>query len=91
MIVVDTARQFAMLFQQLFAWLLILVHMVAPENHKAIWNEHFHWYLNKVEWINMVDKGSFQQWWQGVMFSLYAWNAAPINGTDICHSFVAIG
>ena len=39
----------------------------------------------------MVDKGSFQQWWQGVMFSLYAWNVAPIDGTDICHSFVTIG
>ena len=91
MIVVDAARLFAMLFQQLFAWLLIPVHMVAPENHKAIWNEHFHWYLNKVEQINMADKGSFQQWWQGVMFSLYAWNVAPIDGTDICHSFVVIG
>ena len=39
----------------------------------------------------MADKGSFQQWWQGVMFLLYAWNAAPINGTNICHSFVTIG
>ena len=39
----------------------------------------------------MAEKGSFQQWWQGVMFSLYAWNAAPINGTDICCSFVVIG
>ena len=63
---------------------------MALENHKSIQNEWFHWYLNKVEWINMADKGSFQQWWQGVMFSLYAWNAAPINGTDICHSFVTI-
>ena len=39
----------------------------------------------------MADKGSFQQWWQGVMFLLYAWNVAPINGTNICCSFVAIG
>ena len=42
MIVVDAARQFATLFQQLFARLLIPVHMVAPENHKAIRNEWFH-------------------------------------------------
>ena len=49
MIVVDAARQFATLFQQLFARLLIPVHMVAPENHKAIRNERFHRYLNKVE------------------------------------------
>ena len=42
MIVVDAARQFATLFQQLFAQLLIPVHMVAPENHKAIQNEQFH-------------------------------------------------
>ena len=39
----------------------------------------------------MADKGLFQQWWQGVMFSLYVWNVVPIDGTDICHSFVTIG
>ena len=39
----------------------------------------------------MANKGSFQQWWQGVMFSLYTWNVVPINGTNICCSFVMIG
>ena len=65
--------------------------MVALENHKAICNEWFHYYLNKVECINTADKGSYHQWWQGVMFALYAWNASPINGTYISRSFVAVG
>ena len=84
LVVVDTAWQFVALFQKLFLRLLIPVHMVAPENHKAIRNECFHRYLKKVEQINTVDKGSFQQWWQGVMFVLYAWNADPIDRTNIC-------
>ena len=75
----------------MFAKLLIPVHMVAPENHKTIWNEQFHHHLNKVECINTADKGLYHQWWQGVMFALYAWNALPINGTDILRSFVAVG
>ena len=65
--------------------------MVAPENHKAIRNEHFHRYLNKVEQINTADQGSFHQWMQGVLFALYGWNASPIDGTDVGRAFVAIG
>ena len=91
LIVVDAVHQFGSLFKEVFAWLLIPVHSVAPENHKAIRNERFHQYLNKVQKINMADKGSFHQWIQGVMFALYGWNAAPIDGMDVSWSFVAVG
>ena len=42
LIIVDSARQFGSLFKKIFTRLLIPVHMVAPENHKAIRNERFH-------------------------------------------------
>ena len=42
LIIVDLARQFRSLFKEVFVWLLIPVHMVAPENHKTIRNERFH-------------------------------------------------
>ena len=91
LIVVDSARQFGGLFKEVFTRLLIPVHMVALENHKSIRNERFHQYLNKVKRINTADKGSFHQWLQGVMFAIYGWNVAPIDGTDLSWSFVAVG
>lgn len=63
---------------------------MSRENHKAIRNERFHRYLNKVQRINTADTGSLFRWKQGVIFSVYAWNASPMNGTDICQSLVAI-
>ena len=64
---------------------------ICRENHKAVRNERFHRYLNKVETINTADKESFHQWLQGVLFALYAWNADPIDGTDVPRSFAVIG
>jgi len=71
------------MFTQLFELLGIPVEPVAPENHKAVRNERFHRYLNKVQKINTANKQSYHQWIQGILFALYAWNAGPIVGTDI--------
>ena len=48
--------------------LLIPVHAVTKGNHKAIINEGFHHYLNKVQNIKLADKGTLQKWLQGVFF-----------------------
>ena len=71
--------------------LLIAVHAVARGNHKAIINEGFHRYLNKVQKINLAEKVILHQWLQGVSFTLYAWNAVPVEGTNISISVVVIG
>ena len=71
--------------------LLIPVHSVARGNQKAIINEGFHSYLNKIQKINSEYKGSLHKWLQGVLFALYAWNSGPLNGTDISQSTVDIG
>ena len=91
LIFVDQEGVFKGVFMELFGLLGIPVEAVAPENHKAIRCERFHRYLNKVQTINTADKQSFHQWHQGVMFALYAWNAGPIDGTDIPRSVAAIG
>jgi hypothetical protein len=64
-------------------------HAVAAENHKTILCERFHRYLNKVEKIHAADCESLSQWRMGECFALYAWNASPIEGTDIIRSFAA--
>jgi hypothetical protein len=66
-------------------------HVVARENHDAILCERFHRYLNKVQRIHMADTNSFSDWALGAYFATYAWNASPIDGTDVVRSFAAKG
>ena len=91
-IVVDADGLFAVAFKNTFqVTLLIPVHAVSIVNHKAIRNEGFRRYLDKVHNINSADKGSLHQRLKGVFFALYAWNAFPVDGTDIAQSLMAIG
>ena len=84
MIVVDLDGLLAVMFKNIFQdTLLIPVHAVTRRNHKAIINEGFHMYLNKVHKINSVDKGSLHQWLPGVLFALYAFNAGPVDVTGV--------
>ena len=91
LIIVDADGMFAGTFKNLFELLRIPVDPVSRENHKAVRNERFHRYLNKVQRINTAETDSFFRWFQGVLFSLYAWNAGPIDGTDIPRSYAAMG
>ncbi len=90
-VVVDADSKFCGIFTKTFENLGIHVEVVSRENHKAVRNERFHRYLNRVQRINTAETGSFFQWKQGVTFALYGWNAGPIDGTDIPRSVGAIG
>jgi hypothetical protein len=90
-IVVDADSKFCGIFTKTFENLGIHVEVVSRENHKAVRNERFHRYLNRVQQINTAETGSFFQWKQGVTFALYGWNAGPIDGTNIPRSVGAIG
>jgi hypothetical protein len=89
--VVDTDSKLCGIFTKTFDNLGIHVEVVSRENHKAVRNERFHRYLNRVQQINTGEMGSFFQWKQGVTFALYGWNAGPIDGTNIPRSVGAIG
>jgi hypothetical protein len=91
LVFVDADSLFKDVFLKTFQLLRIPCQAVAPENHKAIRNENFHRYLNKVERINSADTASLWRWKQGVLFACYAWNSSPIDGTDVPRSQVAIG
>ena len=91
MIFVDADPLFCDVFVKTFQLLRIPVQAVSRGNHKAIRNENFHRYLNKVERINTADTDSQWRWNQGAMFAFYAWNASPVDGTDIPRCQIAIG
>ena len=63
--------------------LLVSLHAVVRGNHRMKINEGFHWYLNKVQDKYSADMDSLHQWLQGVFYTLYAWNAGPVDGTNI--------
>ena len=91
LVILDADSRFAGTFKATLELLRIPVEAVSRENHKAIRNENFHRYLNKVERINTADVGSLWRWKQGVLFAMYAWNASPADGTDVPRSLAAIG
>ena len=88
---VDDDTIFKGFFFQLFKSLGVPVIAVAKENHRAVRNEIFHKYLNKVQQLHAADKGSLQEWRLGTKFAVYSWNASPVDGTDIERSVAAIG
>jgi hypothetical protein len=42
-----------------------------------------------VQRIQGLDTADFLIWMMNVYFAMYAWNASPIDGTDIVRSFAA--
>ncbi len=63
--------------------LQIKYYPVYKENHKVILNERLHKFLNKVATIQATQILTFQQCKLSTCFELYAWNAAPVDGTTI--------
>ena len=91
LVLFDAGSEFAGAMTQMCTSLGIPYHTVAKENHKAILNERFHRYLNKVAKIHQADWESLDEWAMGVFFSLYGWNASPVDGTNITRSVAAKG
>ena len=89
LILIDAGSENKGVFVNMCATLGIKYHMVSPDEHNGILCERFHRYLNKVEKIHAADTQSHTQWVQGTLFATYAWNAAPIDGTNIIRSFAA--
>jgi len=77
--------------QQMCQLMLIKHHLVSPKNHKAILCERNHRYKNKVQKIHATDCNTLDEWILGTNLADYAWNASPIDGTNIIWSYAAKG
>ena len=58
-------------------------HVVSAEQHEGILCERFHRHLNEAQRLMGLDTGDHSNWMINHSFAAYAWNAAPIDGTDI--------
>ena len=90
-VVLDDGNSFKCAFVFMCKALKLNYDILAIRNHKGILVEHFHRFLNKTTTITMEDRQSNDVFIPTGIAAGYAWNSAPIDGTDISRSTVAIG
>lgn len=90
-VVIDDGNTFKGVFAQMCSILNITLWTLSKGNHKGLSVERFHRFLNKTQTIAGHSVGTHAVFSRNVRLSAYAWNSAPIDGTDIIHSFVAVG
>jgi hypothetical protein len=91
MVVVDAGSSFLAVFEAMCEVLQIRCHAAAKGNHKAVSVERYFRFLNKAVTIAINDRDDHTVWVAAAMTAGYAWNSAPIDGTDILRSVAAVG
>ena len=89
LVLMDADSLFKTSLQYMLDNLGIAFHVVAAEQHEGILCERFHRYLNKVQRINGMDTKDHSNWMMNTSFAAYAWNASPVDGTNVVRSFAA--
>jgi hypothetical protein len=90
-IVLDKDSKFFGVFKEAVDFLQINCHVLSGGNHNGMLVEHVNRYLNKGLKIMTNKRDSIQVAMEAILLLLYAWNSAPIPGTDISCCFVALG
>ena len=91
LVIIDSGSEFAGAVLTICQNIGLPTYTVSRGNHKAIICERFHKYMNKVQRIHAADCETFQDFMFGTIFAVYAWNSAPVDGTNIVRSYAAIG
>ena len=90
-IVVDKDSKFIGVFAQTSALLNINIHVLSGENHYPMIVEHIYQFLNSCLTVFFSERGNNCVALEGILMSLYAWNSAPVVGTEISHSLLVNG
>ena len=90
-IVLDKDSKFFGVFKEAVDLLQINHHILSGGNHNGMLVEHVNRYLNKGLKIMTNERDSVRVAMEAIMLLIYAWNIAPIPGTDISRCFVALG
>jgi len=90
-VVINDGSPFKSTFKELCNILRIKYWVLAHANHKGLIIERFHRFLNKVETIAGTDRGTHNGFIRTAKTAQFAWNSAPIDGTDIVRSLAAVG
>ena len=87
----DKDSKFFGVFKEAVDLLQINHHVLSGGNHNGMLVERVNRYLNKGLKIMTNERGSVCVAMEAILLLLYAWNSAPIPGTDISRCFVALG
>ena len=91
LIVLDDCTPFKGTFVAMCQTLNLNYDILAKRNHKGLSVEHFHRFLNKSVTTAVEERGTNHIFVHIGIVTAYAWNSAPIDGTDIIRSVPAIG
>jgi hypothetical protein len=90
-IVVDKDSKFLGEFVKTAALLKINIHVLSGSNHDPMLVERICRFLNTCLTIFCNERGTNRVALEGILMSLYAWNSAPVIGTDISRSLLVTG
>jgi len=90
-IVVDKASAFLGEFAACARLLNINIHVLSGENHDPMIVERVNRFLNSSLEIFCGERGTNKVALEGILMALYAWNSAPVIGTDISRSMLVVG
>ena len=88
---VDKDSKFLGVFTQTAVLLKINIHVLSGENHDPMIVERICRFLNSCLTIFCNERGNNRVALGGILMSLYAWNSAPVIGTDISRSLLVTG
>ena len=90
-IIVDKDSKFMGVFKETIKLLQFNLHVASGGNHDPILNERVFRYVNKGMRVITNSLGSNRSSSQAIGMLLYAYNSAPVTGTDISRSLIMTG
>jgi hypothetical protein len=90
-IVIDKDSKFRGVFEETMKLLQINLHTASGGNHDPILTERFHIFLNKSLTLFCNKRDSIRTSTEGIQLCCYAWNSAPVTGTDFSRSLIVTG
>jgi hypothetical protein len=90
-LVLDKASAFFGVFREVVELLQLNHHVLSGENHDGMLVERINRYLNKGLKVMTNERDSVRVATEALLLLIYAWNSAPIPGTDLPRSLVVCG
>ena len=90
-LVVDKGSAFFGEFAACARLLNVNIHVLSGENHDPMLVERICRFLNSSLEIFCGERGTNKAALEGILMALYAWNSAPVVGTDISRSLLVVG
>jgi hypothetical protein len=90
-IVVDKGSKFRKTLEDTMNLLGVKLHVASGGNHDPVLTEWFHIFTNKSLSLFCNERDSIRVAAKGLQLCKYAWNLAPVVGTDISRSLIWVG